>query len=94
MTECVKESNQTDRTKKQAMRAWHIVPLLTMIEVGEKSQGPFDDQIRIEFAKQCNASMCCPRETICFFHRRNSCDCLHEVYYNYKLKDATQRTFG
>eukprot|EP00956_Cyclotella_meneghiniana_P025212 scaffold52187_cov35-Cyclotella_meneghiniana.AAC.1 len=31
-----------------------------------------------------------PRETIRFFHRRNSCDCLKELYY--KLKENTART--
>jgi hypothetical protein len=32
----------------------------------------------------------CPREVVRFFHRRNSCDCLKELYYH--LKDNTKRT--
>lgn len=32
----------------------------------------------------------CPRSTVKFFHRRNPCHCLHEIYYT--LKETTERT--
>jgi hypothetical protein len=90
-THCVKESNEKDlATHQLPMRAYHFIHLLATIEVGDKHQGSFDAQSQIEFMEQRNATLLCPRETIRFFHRRNSCDCLHEIYF--KLKDTTSRT--
>jgi hypothetical protein len=86
---CVKESNEKDlATHQSPMRAYHFIHLLATIEVRDKHQGSFDPQSKIEFMEQRNATVLCPRETVRFFHRRNSCDCLHEVYY--ELKDTTQ----
>jgi hypothetical protein len=65
---------------QDTMSAWRLIELLAMIEVDSK----------IELAKQLSTTVRCPRETVRFFHQRNSCDCLHEIYY--KLKDTTQRT--
>jgi hypothetical protein len=91
--ECVKEANEIDLTNMRAtMAAYPFVELLAMIEGRDKNQGYFDAQSEIELVKQLHATAFCPRETVRFFHRRNSCDCLHEIYY--KLKDTTQRTFG
>jgi hypothetical protein len=90
---CVEEANEKDLTKMQdTMRAYLFVNLLAYIEIREKNQGTFDTHSDIEFLKQFCATFHCPRETIRFFHRRNSCDCLHGIYY--KLKDTTKRTFG
>jgi hypothetical protein len=89
--QCVKESNEIDLTKMQVrMRAWDFVQLLAYTEVWDKNQGTSDAHSRIELVKQLHATVRCPREVVRFFHRRNSCDCLHEVYY--KLKDTTKRT--
>jgi hypothetical protein len=88
---CVEEENGNDLTTYQfTMGAWDFVRLLVYTAERDKNQGPFDAHSEIEYAKQFNATMRCPREMIRFFHRRNSCDCLHEIYY--KLKDTTQRT--
>jgi hypothetical protein len=89
--QCVIEANEKDLTKMQAMmRAHPFVNLLAMIEELDKHQGSFGPHNWSEYLKQHNATKRCPRETVRFFHRRNSCVCLHEIYY--KLKDATQRT--
>jgi hypothetical protein len=83
--QCVEEANEKDLTKKHTMRAWRFVILLADIEEMDKHQVSYDTHSMY-------TTICCPRETIRFFHRRNSCGCLHEVYY--KLKDTTRRTFG
>jgi hypothetical protein len=88
-TECVKEANEKDLATYQfVMRAWPYVNLLSVIiQVLDKFQGPLDAHQVCEFN-----NVTCPCEMIRFFHRRNSCDCLHEIYY--KLKDATTRTIA
>jgi hypothetical protein len=89
---CVVEAGKKDLAKEISMPfAWPFVSLISMIEVLDKHQGSFDAHHVSEYMKQLSTPLLCPRETIRFFHRRNSCDCLHEIYY--KLKDATNRTF-
>jgi hypothetical protein len=88
---CVDEANKKDLTKKQnMMTAWGFVSLLAEIDIRDKYPDTSDAHSKIEYDKQLNATVRCPRETFRFFHRRNSCDCLHEIYY--KLKDTTRRT--
>jgi hypothetical protein len=88
---CVTEASEKNLTKEQAVvTTLYYALLLSTIEANDKNQD-FGGDYRYEFMKQANALNGCPREIIRFFHRRNSCDCLHEIYY--KLKDATKRTF-
>jgi hypothetical protein len=91
--ECIIEADENDLTKEQEpMGAANFFYLFATIEVRDKHQGSFGLHTWSEYMKQFHATMCCPRETVHYFHRRNSCNCLHEIYYN--LKDATQRTTG
>lgn len=63
-----------------------------MIEIRDEHLGAFDwyGTIFLKIRSSFDDIGACPREIIRFFHRRNSCDCLKEIYY--KLKDQTQRT--
>eukprot|EP00956_Cyclotella_meneghiniana_P022780 scaffold43448_cov51-Cyclotella_meneghiniana.AAC.2 len=58
------------------------------IEVRDEYNGALDR--KIEITTSIFDIALCPRATIRFFHRRNSCDCLQEMYYN--LKETTKRT--
>jgi hypothetical protein len=92
-SECVLAAEQKDLTKEKGMVAWYYIDLLSMIECLEKCDGTISHvsvQCTIEFTKQLNTTAFYPREIVRFFHRCNSCSCLHEIYY--KLKDTTQRT--
>eukprot|EP00956_Cyclotella_meneghiniana_P003952 scaffold4760_cov54-Cyclotella_meneghiniana.AAC.4 len=60
------------------------------IEVRDKYNGAMNDHVACEVRKCLDDIVDCPRETLRFFHRRNSCSCLKEIYY--KLKDSMKRT--
>ena len=47
------------------------------------------NEIEAEMQKRLADIICCSRSILRFFHRRNTCDCLKEMYYRYK--DNTKR---
>eukprot|EP00956_Cyclotella_meneghiniana_P034157 scaffold101981_cov24-Cyclotella_meneghiniana.AAC.2 len=59
--------------------------MIKTIEIRDEYNGGY-----LEIADSMYDQRDCPRQTIRFFHRRNSCDCLHEIYY--KLKETTKKT--
>jgi len=87
---CISEAKQKDLTKENVIpRLFHFVRLMHTIEVRDSHGGALSDSIMDEIQKLASDTVS-PRETIRFFHRRNSCDCLKELYY--KLKENTART--
>eukprot|EP00956_Cyclotella_meneghiniana_P035628 scaffold116609_cov39-Cyclotella_meneghiniana.AAC.3 len=86
---CISEAKQKDLTKENVIpRLFHFVRLMHTIEVRDNHGGALSDSIMDEIRNLANDTVS-PRETIRFFHRRNSCDCLKELYY--KLKENTAR---
>eukprot|EP00956_Cyclotella_meneghiniana_P030724 scaffold78233_cov26-Cyclotella_meneghiniana.AAC.3 len=65
--------------------------MIHMIEAREKYNGEYNTFIMVDTHPMLDNSAvkCCPRELIRFFHRRNYCDCLKDIYYN--LKENTKR---
>jgi hypothetical protein len=87
---CNSEAKQKDLTKENTIRSVsHFVQIMLTIEVRESHGGALSESIMDEILIIANDTVS-PRETIRFFHRRNSCDCLKELYY--KLKENTKRT--
>ena len=88
---CVKAANQSDLTK-----ATHIagtlnkLAIMLEIEARDKYNGACNKNINAEIVVLVNDIINSPRQIVRFFHRRNSCDCLREIYY--KLKETTKRT--
>ena len=68
------------------------MPLLMMntIEVRDKYNRANDQSIGNKILTALIDLNHCPRQTVRFFHRRNSCDCLQELYD--KLKETTKKT--
>ena len=64
--------------------------LINTIKVRDKYDGANDQNTAGEMLAALNDLINCPRQTIRFFHRRNSCNCLQELYY--KLKETTEKT--
>eukprot|EP00956_Cyclotella_meneghiniana_P022783 scaffold43448_cov51-Cyclotella_meneghiniana.AAC.5 len=64
--------------------------LLLTIEARDRYNGAWNSYIYGEVMRSMSDIVQCPRATIRFFHRRNSCNCLQEMYYN--LKETTKRT--
>ena len=69
---------------------WPFTHIIQTIEVRDRHGGAFDQKIWNEIHRLLDDIVPCPRETVRFFHKRNSCDCLKELYY--KLKESTKRT--
>eukprot|EP00956_Cyclotella_meneghiniana_P017088 scaffold27548_cov45-Cyclotella_meneghiniana.AAC.2 len=87
----VEEAKQIDLTKKPfiIINAYHAVFMIKTIEVRDSHNGAWDLTIALDIQQQ-TVDASSPRETVRFFHRRNSCDCLKDLYY--KLKESTART--
>eukprot|EP00956_Cyclotella_meneghiniana_P029520 scaffold71702_cov25-Cyclotella_meneghiniana.AAC.1 len=88
---CVDAANNKDLTKETnvAGTVVHLVLIIT-IEIRDKYNGASNQNINREIQAALNDLWNCSRQTIRFFHRRNSCDCLQELYY--KLKETTNKT--
>jgi hypothetical protein len=76
---------------EMALMALPFAFMVQTIEVRNKYGGAWDECIQMETETPMAGLVCCPRETVKFFHRRNSCDCLQEIYY--KLKERTKRVW-
>jgi hypothetical protein len=88
-----RQANQCDLIEASSIvDAIPFAYMLTFIEIRDKYSNTnitaFD--IFNEILAVMDDIIFCPRETVRFFHRRNSCHCLKEIYY--KLKDETKRT--
>ena len=88
---CVDASTETDLTKESTIEglSGHVTLILT-IEVRDRHNEAFNQNIINEVQARLNDIMDCPRGIVKFFHRGNPCNCLHEIYYT--LKDTTSRT--
>lgn len=87
---CVVESKKNDLTEASGIEmALPFAFMVQTIEVRNKHDGAFNEHIRLEIEVPLAGVISCPREIVKFFHRRNSCDCLQEIYY--KLKETTKR---
>eukprot|EP00956_Cyclotella_meneghiniana_P020807 scaffold37165_cov89-Cyclotella_meneghiniana.AAC.7 len=87
---CIREAKQKDLTQETTIpNVFHFIQIMQTIEVRDSHGGALSDSIMNEIKIFANDTVS-PRETIRFFHRRNSCDCLKELYY--KLKENTART--
>ena len=84
--------SQRDLTKESSpiREALPFVDMMLEIEVRDKYDGAFSVATAAEGRKSIDDIIACPRETVRFFHKRNHCDCLKELYYN--LKESTKRT--
>eukprot|EP00956_Cyclotella_meneghiniana_P005573 scaffold7169_cov76-Cyclotella_meneghiniana.AAC.5 len=88
---CVDAARERDLTKPTTMEWMNFHPIMILtFEVRDKYDGAFDQNIDIEITASMNDVMFCPRQMVRFFHRRNSCDCLQDIYY--KLKETTNKT--
>ena len=77
---CLDAANESDLAKADLIPgAFRYYILIHTLEVRDMNGHPnaLDDVIRS------------PRQSVRYFHRRNSCDCLQEIYY--KLKETTKR---
>eukprot|EP00956_Cyclotella_meneghiniana_P017091 scaffold27548_cov45-Cyclotella_meneghiniana.AAC.5 len=88
---CISDAKQKDLTKETTIlkSVFFLVRLMHTIEVRDSHGGTLSESIMDEIHILTNDTVS-PRGTIRFFHRRNSCDCLKELYY--KLKENTSRT--
>eukprot|EP00956_Cyclotella_meneghiniana_P009141 scaffold12533_cov65-Cyclotella_meneghiniana.AAC.8 len=88
----VAEAKKTDLSKASAVpTAARFIYMLLTIEVRDRYVGAsWDLNIENEMYSSMTDIVACPREIVRFFHRRNSCDCLKELYYH--LKETTKRT--
>eukprot|EP00956_Cyclotella_meneghiniana_P014923 scaffold22596_cov65-Cyclotella_meneghiniana.AAC.8 len=88
---CLSAANEIDLTKSNGIcEAEAYFVMIQTIEVRNKYNGAYNEAIQFEIEVPLNDIGRCPREILRFFHRRNSCDCLKEIYY--KLKETTKRT--
>ena len=88
---CRRKANRLDLTQQTEIpEVVHLTQLLIVIEIRDEHSAALNTDIIYEIRNSSGDKFACPRETIRFFHRRNCCDCLKEIYY--KLKDETQRT--
>eukprot|EP00956_Cyclotella_meneghiniana_P004473 scaffold5523_cov24-Cyclotella_meneghiniana.AAC.1 len=94
---CLDAAKKKDLTNETTVAdtTMHLI-LINTIEVrgkyngASKSNQNIGDIIGDEVLAALNDILYCPRQTIRFLHRHNSCDCLHEIYY--KLKETTDKT--
>eukprot|EP00956_Cyclotella_meneghiniana_P021286 scaffold38577_cov77-Cyclotella_meneghiniana.AAC.4 len=88
---CIQAATKRDPTKQYYIA--NCSPFIIMIqtmEVRDKYNGAYDENIKVEIEAPLNDIVSCARETVRFFHRRNTCNCLKELYYI--LKETTKRT--
>eukprot|EP00956_Cyclotella_meneghiniana_P031147 scaffold80797_cov43-Cyclotella_meneghiniana.AAC.3 len=89
---CINEAKQYDMNilKETTMPSvFYFAHMMQTIEVRDSYGGALSESIMGEIQMLASDTVS-SRETIRFFHRRNSCDCLKELYY--KLKESTSRT--
>jgi len=86
---CVDAAKEKDLTNETTIAAVYLILIVT-IEIRDKYNGASNQNIRGEIVATLNDIVYCPRQTIRFFHRRNLCDCLQDIYY--KLKETTSKT--
>ena len=90
---CLHVADQIDLTKEHYMYdplPYAMSLIMLAIEIRDKYEGDLNDNIVGEIRRSLDDMTECPREIVKFFHRRNSCNCLKELYY--KLKESTPRT--
>eukprot|EP00956_Cyclotella_meneghiniana_P023697 scaffold46643_cov50-Cyclotella_meneghiniana.AAC.3 len=90
---CLHIADQIDLTKEHYMHdplPYAMSLIMLAIEIRDKYEGALNDNIVGEIRRSLDDMTECPREIVKFFHRRNSCNCLKELYY--KLKESTPRT--
>ena len=86
----IAEANRTDlSTVSTVPDAVPFINVILTIEVRDRYDGALDLNIEKEIYNSMSDIVPCPRETVRLFHRRNSCDCLKDLYY--KLKETTKR---
>ena len=90
-TACIAAAKQTDLSKMPFLSGTlPYVCIILTIEARDRYNEVINNRVAGE-VRTCLVDIThCPRETVRFFHRRNSCGCLKELYY--KLKESTQRT--
>eukprot|EP00956_Cyclotella_meneghiniana_P001480 scaffold1647_cov23-Cyclotella_meneghiniana.AAC.1 len=88
---CITRSNEIDITQESRIEGieLYVVMILT-VEVRDRYNGAYDEKVEREIIASLIDILYCSRQTIKFLHRRNSCDCLQELYY--KLKETTHKT--
>eukprot|EP00956_Cyclotella_meneghiniana_P014021 scaffold20758_cov74-Cyclotella_meneghiniana.AAC.4 len=84
----VKEKDLTVETSISGTSG--AISMIKTIEVRDKHNRANDQNIQIEIGYSLRDIHKCPRQIIRFLHRRNSCACLHQIYY--KLKETTKKT--
>lgn len=87
---CLDKAYQVDL--KTVSHIEGVAPWVLMfltIEVRDRNNGAYNLGIRRDIRTIFDDAFS-PREAVRFFHRRNSCDCLKELYYH--LKETTIRT--
>ena len=88
---CVDADKEKDLTKETTLAGSYIyIIMIQTIEVRERYNRGLAHDIAREIATSLDDILFCPRQIIKFFHRRNSCACLQEIYY--KLKETTKMT--
>ena len=84
-------NDNTDLTKIHHIEGtFDFVEMIRLVEVRDKYNGDWDIHIALEMSFPMHDLVGCPRATVKFFHRRNHCDCLQEMYY--MLKESSKRT--
>eukprot|EP00956_Cyclotella_meneghiniana_P023145 scaffold44604_cov46-Cyclotella_meneghiniana.AAC.1 len=87
---CTRAAKKKDLVKERCIGGSLLFySMIQTIEVRDKYNGAYNERINFEIHYPLN-DLECPRETVRFFHRRNSCDCLKNIYY--ELKETTKRT--
>eukprot|EP00956_Cyclotella_meneghiniana_P032376 scaffold88721_cov23-Cyclotella_meneghiniana.AAC.2 len=90
---CVDAANEKDLTKEVEIDGpamIYLVMVLT-VELRDKyNEADDSNDFQLEFLVSLSDLIYCPRQAIKFFHRRNFCDCLQDIYY--KLKQTTNKT--
>ena len=88
---CVAEASRADLTKEsRIMKALPYVLMLQIIDRDNTECNSANGVATGEAMKCWDDIADCTRETVRFFHKRNSCNCLKEIYY--MLKESTKRT--
>ena len=78
---CVRVSSQRDLTigSSPIQEALPFVHMMLEIQVRDKYDGAINNDYVGEIRKSLE-NIACPRETVRYFHKRNHCDCLKELY--------------
>lgn len=70
------------------MNIVQLLMILTAVEMQDKFDGSINKFV-VEMLPKCGETAHCQLASVRFFHKRNSCECLKEVYS--KLKKSTVR---